>query len=215
LFSNLFIFILFIFYAFCNNQILKQLSKIGKHNFCSKDCCNKFIDQKTSTECFVCSKSFYLAPYRIKASSRHFCSVDCFSEFKRTKKDWGSTRSKLEVAIEEHLKNIFSFDILFNKREIGYELDIYIPHINLALEINGIFHYKPIYDEKHFLRTQHIDKEKSEECQKRNIKLVIIDVSNDGKSKIIQAQRIEEVVKIINDRIEELNLEPELIELSE
>ena len=35
----------------------------------------------------------------------------------------------------------------------------------------------------------------------------------DGKSKKIQAQRIEEVVKIIEDRIEEMSFKPEIMQL--
>ena len=69
--------------------------------------------------------------------------------------------------------------------------------------------------EEKLLRTQKMDKEKSDECKKRSIKLFVIDVSNDGRSKKIQAQRIEEIVKIINDRMQELNFKPELIEISE
>ena len=63
------------------------------------------------------------------------------------------------------------------------------------------------------LRRQKVDFKKIEECKKRNINLVVINVSEDGKSKKIQAQRIEEVVKIIEDRIEEMTCKPEIMQL--
>ena len=31
---------------------------------------------------------------------------------------------------------------------INSELDVYVPSLNLAFELNGIFHYEPIYGEK-------------------------------------------------------------------
>ena len=49
--------------------------------------------------------------------------------------------------LEEQLTSLYpKLDIHFNRKDtIGSELDIYIPSLNLAVELNGIFHYEPIF----------------------------------------------------------------------
>jgi len=43
--------------------------------------------------------------------------------------------------------------IHFNKKDaINSELDIYIPSLKLAFELNGIFHYEPIFGKENFLK---------------------------------------------------------------
>mgnify|MGYP003658068441 CR=1 FL=1 len=69
-------------------------------------------------------------------------------------------------------------DIHFNRKDtIGSELDIYIPSINLAIEINGIFHYKPIYGIDKLQKIVENDKYKVSTCYEKEIKLHIIDTS--------------------------------------
>jgi hypothetical protein len=61
----------------------------------------------------------------------------------------GYNRSKLEIYLEQELIKLYStLEIHFCRSDtIGSELDIYIPSLKLAFEINGIFHYKPIFGE--------------------------------------------------------------------
>jgi hypothetical protein len=196
-------------YDGCGNKFLKREWEIlnTKNNFCSEVCGGKFKDKKIEVECFHCHKKFLKHLYAIKNSKKHFCSDLCAKNLQKHK-DWGGKRSKLEIAIEEHFKDIFPFIyIRYNKADIGYELDIYIPCLELAIELNGVFHYRVIYKkngEERLRRTQEIDAEKVVECNRRDIKLFVIDVSRDGKSKKIQAQRISQVKGIVLDRIKEL-----------
>ena len=60
---------------------------------------------------------------------------------------------------------------------IDAELDIYIPSLNLAFELNGIFHYEPIFGEKKLNSTKNNDKRKFQACLEKNIELCIIDTS--------------------------------------
>lgn len=194
----------------CKKIFLKKRSEIKRapNNYCSRECFLNYINgresKKIKVECIVCKKLFLKLPCEIKRAPRHCCSRNCYYILNREHKDWGSKRSKLEISIEEHLKTLYSFEIRYNKTDIGYELDIYIPCLNLAIEINGILHYEAIFGDAKLLRTQQIDMEKIVKCNELGIKLFVINVSRDGAGKKIQAQRISEVEKIVRDRINEL-----------
>ena len=85
----------------------------------------------------------------------------------------GRSRSKVELFLEEKLPKDFpNVDFIFNdKQTIGSELDIYMPQLKIAIELNGIIHYEPIYGESTLIRTQNNDKKKMEESHKKMIKL--------------------------------------------
>lgn len=191
----------------CNVSFYKEPGRIlrSKNNFCSLACSARFRDKRVEVICMVCGKIFLKELYEIGRRKRNCCSKDCSILLGKFHKNWGSKRSKLEVAIEAHISKMFMFEIRYNKTEIGYELDLHVPHLNLAIELNGVFHYKAIYGEKKLLRTQQNDRDKAAECLRRDIKLIVINVSKDGRSKKIQNQRIEEVVKYITDRMQELS----------
>lgn len=191
---------------YCGDVFLKRLSQAlrFKNHFCSKECRDKFKDKKEDVICLECGIEFKKGQCDIKRFPRHFCSDICRKNINKHK-DWGSSRSKLEIAIEEHFKVVFPFmSIDYNKTHKGYELDIFIPCLDLAIEINGITHYKPIYGDKIFIRRQQIDKEKLIKCMELDIKLFVINVSEDGENVRIQEQRISEVEQIVRDRINEL-----------
>jgi hypothetical protein len=200
----------------CGSDTLKSVNQLvkGKKLFCSLDCSYKYKDKRVKVSCEVCNKLFLKQKFEIGRTKKNCCSKECSLLLAKFHKNWGSSRSKLEVAIEAYLKNNFLFHIDYNKNKIGYELDIHVPHLELAIEINGILHYKAIFGIEKLLRTQKTDREKVLECKKRNIKLVVINVSKDRGSKKIQNQRIEEVVKIIGDRIQELIKKSELAQFS-
>ncbi len=70
-----------------------------------------------------------------------------------------------------------NLDIKFNDVSIiGAELDIYIPSLSLAFELNGIFHYEPIYGIDNLIAVQERDKRKVQACIDNDIDLWVIDV---------------------------------------
>jgi serine/threonine protein kinase len=200
----------------CGKNTLKSLYQFvrSKKLFCSSECHNKYKNKKVEVECLVCKKLFLKDLFEVNRSPRNCCSQYCYKILQKYHKDWGSNRSKLECAIEKNLYNIFPFEIIYNKTHIGYELDINIPSLSLAFEFNGIFHYKPIYGIEKLLRVQQIDREKVAECKKRNIKLIVIDVSKDKSTKKVIRERFEQVLSIINERIEELNFPSDTYQFS-
>jgi hypothetical protein len=63
----------------------------------------------------------------------------------------------------------------------GLEVDVAIPSLKLAIEWNGIVHFKPIYGEDKLLKVQNKDTEKLKIAANKNINLIVISdiVSND------------------------------------
>ena len=118
-----------------------------------------------------------------KRSKHHFCSHSCSASWRNKNKTTGFRRSKLEKYIEQTLKkNYPDLQILFNDRkEVGLELDIYFPDLKLAVELNGIVHYEPIYGLDKFNLIHNNDKIKSVRCFEKGIELVVIDVTAKGK----------------------------------
>jgi very-short-patch-repair endonuclease len=115
-----------------------------------------------------------------KSKTKHFfCTKNCAAEYNNAHKKYGIRRSKLEQYIEKQLCIDFpqlQFD--FNKTSlIDAELDIYCPQLRLAIELNGIVHYEPIYGETTFEKTQKRDLQKTLNCAKLGIELAVIDTS--------------------------------------
>ena len=80
-----------------------------------------------------------------------------------------STASYKEKEISKWLDSI-NIKYILNNRKIldGYELDIYIPDLNLAIEFNGVYWHSELYKEKHY----HI--KKTELCAVKGIQLLHI-----------------------------------------
>jgi hypothetical protein len=110
---------------------------------------------------------------------KKFCSKSCSAKYNNKHKTKGSRRSKLEVWVESKLTELYPNLIIdYNKIDsLEMELDIYVPSLKLAFELNGIFHYEPIFGDKKLQNIQRNDTNKFEKCQQLGISLCIIDVS--------------------------------------
>ncbi len=145
-----------------------------KNSFCSRKCHTNY--GRVTVYCKHCNKPFSDK----KFLNRKFCSKSCSAFYNSKYKTKGTRRSKLETWIEEKLKELYpNLEIHFNKKDtIGSELDIYIPSLKLAIELNGIFHYEPIYGKDKLNKIQNNDINKFQECQKLGISLCVIDTSS-------------------------------------
>ena len=165
------------------HQIQKVLRLSGKVKlkYCSNSCKYRAMEVKiVELQCKQCNKTIVRMHSRIKKSKYHFCSSSCSATYNNKHKTYGTRRSKLEIWLEEKLINQYpNLEIHFNKKNaIKSELDIYIPSLNLAFEINGIFHYEPIYGIEKLDQIQANDILKSKACIDEKIDLYIIDTSS-------------------------------------
>lgn len=171
---------------------------------CSPECSrlNSFTIQKI--ECTNCGKIFNKLPNQIKKFKNHFCTQSCAATYSNTHKSYGTRRSKLERWLEEQLTILYpNLLIEYNqKTTIKSELDIYIPSLNIAFELNGIYHYEPIFGVDKLKKIKNNDDNKFLLCQKSKIDLCIIDTSQQTYVKPKTSQKYLDIItNIINQRL--------------
>lgn len=148
--------------------------------------------------CRNCGFEFEKSASQIKRSKNNFCTKSCGASWNnKNLKKVGVRRSKLEVALEEKIKKeLPDIEVLFNnKDQIGSEIDIFFPKNNIAFEINGPAHYRPIWGEKKLKAVQTLDKQKFDLCQSLNIRLIVLDVSCEGFSKKNVEKHFQHILK--------------------
>ena len=181
-------------------------SKFGKHNnlktiYCSYGCAMKNHITRQKVICLQCSVEFEKLPNQMKNSPNHFCSQSCSAKYNNTHKTTGTRRSKLEKWLEEKLHSLYpTMDIKFNNKEvINSELDVYIPSLSIAFELNGIFHYEPIYGSEKLSSIQNNDNRKFQACLEHGIELAIIDTSGQKYVKPKTSQKYLDIITRIID----------------
>jgi hypothetical protein len=149
-------------------------------NFCSNQCQRLHENPPITVQCDQCHTSFIKSPKEIKKSSHHFCSSSCAAKWNNTHKTKGTRVSKLEVWLAAKLPTLYpDLEFHFNRKDaINGELDIFIPSLRLAFELNGIFHYEPIYGSEKLGRIWANDARKMLACAEHSIELCVIDVSS-------------------------------------
>lgn len=188
------------------SKTAKHLRKSGKKFYCCKECryaSQNWILPKKVT-CKYCSKEFSKRMCDIRKSPTHFCSSSCAATYNNTNKTHGYRRSKLEIWLEEQLPALFpKLDFHFNRKDaVNSELDIYIPSLNLAFELNGIFHYEPIFGSAQLNKIQNNDNRKFQACLEKKIELCIIDSSKLSYFKPANAQKyLDIIVEIIKNKV--------------
>lgn len=149
-------------------------------DFCSQRCYAEFKRSVNSIEvtCKNCSKKLTRTPSRVLKNT--FCSHSCSAKYGHLKKKRGFRRSKVEIYLYEEIRSRYPETVILSnsRKELGFEIDIYLPELKLGIEINGIIHYSPIYGVDKLKRIQELDAKKVSECIKNGVFLQVIDVSS-------------------------------------
>lgn len=187
----------YVIYKIINNQG----NNSGK--FCSKSCSSNNRQTRVKVNCKNCNSEFEKIPAEIKRNNNHFCSKSCSTTYHNNNKTIGIHRSKLEQWLEKELTNLYpDLEIHYNQKSaIGSELDIFIPSLNIAFELNGIFHYEPIYGINKLEKTKNNDISKSKACFDAKIDLCIIDTRNQNYFKESSSKiYLDIIINIIKER---------------
>lgn len=173
---------------YCKKTTYKETFdfKRTNHNFCSRLCRNYYFSTKKEYNCSFCEKKIIKnnAQLRKSSSGRLFCDSSCSAQyFNRIRIK--SRRSKIEIKLFKSLTQKYN-NLVFlpNDKTMldGLEVDIAIPELKLAIEWNGIVHFKPIYGEEKLKNIQEKDRNKLKIASNKNVNLIVIPdlVSNDA-----------------------------------
>ena len=181
------------------------------------------INHKHMINCPECNVLFKPLKDRKHNKAKHnqrFCSKSCrmryFNKNFHINKGCKRNISFPEDYLFLKIKEVFPFlNIIQSDRKTlqsGLEIDICMPDISLAIEVNGPVHYFPIFGEKKLVDVQLKDSAKFRELSDMNYSFFVINVS-EVSSRKKQKQLIDEVFEtkispIIKNKIAEVGIEP-------
>jgi hypothetical protein len=180
-----------------------KLNRFG--SFCSRDCNFDYRKSRANNIqqviCLQCNVSFIKTKTELKRNPNSFCSKSCAATFNNKFKR-KSRRSKCEIMLFELLKEKFpNLGIIPNDKTMlnGLEVDIAIPSLKLAIEWNGIVHFKPIYGDEKLNTIQSIDNKKLQLANQLEINLIVIPDLVSTKQYVLQV--FEYITTIIHNLI--------------
>ena len=134
-------------------------------------------------------------------SGKVYCSSSCAASFNNTQKR-KSRRSKCEKMLFDMLINHFkNISITPNDKNMlsGLEVDIAIPSLKLAIEWNGIVHFKPIYGYEKLNKIKTLDAKKIQLANEKGINLIVIPDLVSSKAYVSEAfHAIRNIIENLN-----------------
>lgn len=120
----------------------------------------------------------------------------------------------MEAWLEQELRIRFPSHVFrCNSRLFGAEFDFYFPELCLAVEINGVHHYRAIHGASKLRCIQMCDAKKIALCSERGITLHVVDISSvQNFSPALGSPYLKSIVSII-ERASPEGVEPSTLEL--
>lgn len=175
------------------HDIVNRMTDVEKSVFFEnrKNAQKKRKNSKQEWVCPVCQTGIMLAPREF--SKRKYCSTTCRNISLNPSQR--GVRSKAEIQAEiRFIEEGLYFTT--NDRTIlpsGKELDFFFPEKNIAVEWNGIYHYKDVNGKLE--KIQKSDIAKKNECESIGIKLIVVKDMTSHKKFI--SKTIDELIQII------------------
>lgn len=163
----------------------------GTGKYCSQACARRSSRASQEVNCANCTTLFRKHSVELQRTVNHFCTRSCAAKYNNRHKNLGTTRrSKAEAYLCNLIRQDFlETEVIENDRNFlssGLEIDIFIAHCKLAIELNGPIHYFPIYGESKFKKIQSADSQKQLELQSAGYKLIVINISDIGYFKEVR-----------------------------
>ena len=161
-----------------SREIASRICRKRQNHFCSDKCARLFRKgSKIKTTCKTCLSDILKSKSQLRTNN--FCSRSCAAKYNNLHKTKGTRRSKLEIFLEKQIRTMYpQIKLICNdKTAINSELDFNFPDLHLAIELNGILHFEPIYGNNKLEQIQTNDSKKSFLCHQHQINLAIIDSS--------------------------------------
>lgn len=182
-----------------DNFYKRSTAKDGLRPHCKS--CVEAYDRKETYICDGCGVPFKGKPHQRKLYNNTYCTRPCYLKNRVIRKT-----SSMEDYILNKLNREYSSLIIepgATPFDSNLELDIYFPDLNIAIEVNGPTHYKPIYGMDKYLRQLENDKRKRLSCEDLGIQLYELDISDmDRLTDKVKATLWESVINILNKHYE-------------
>lgn len=192
------------FYQTTKSRIKAAIRVNSKRDVCSTECLLRDRVSKGSdiVKCLTCEKNFSKLFSQIKKSPNHFCCSNCSAIYTNKNRKTGFRRSKAELFLETIIREEFpNLEVKTSVRDLipdGLEVDILLPTLNIAIELNGPVHYFPIYGEVKFENIKSKDVLKQVYLQQAGFNLIVLNISELKYWKTAQPkirEMYEEVIK--------------------
>ena len=189
------------------SQKWKLKNKVIDGVFCSRNCRAKSQQRRHTDNCKVCGKEVtrLMSQVRKSISGNIFCGPQCGSIWSNWQGPKFNNPSKLEIDIVAQLHKDFpKLKIKTSDNQvIGSQLDIWIPKLNLAIEINGPHHFMPLRGEvEKYLNTLKNDIRKWSAARDAGIKLYVLN-SSEQKGKAAFERYYPQVKKLVESFVDE------------
>ena len=188
----------------CSCQFKREVGKIreniskGSSTFCSLKCF--YANRVTSSKvpCLYCGNDVIKKKGK---TTNTFCNSSCFAFYNNKHRTKGNRRSRAEEFLENLIKREFpNHKMQTNVRDIipdGLEVDILLPELNIAIELNGPIHYFPIHGQEYLEKMTDRDIRKQVYLQKAGYNLIVLNISELRYWKTDQIKLTEMYEKVI------------------